>query len=48
MKNKMAKYIVNSLVLAAMAAVGITAYQLGTSPEKKDVLEMPVSVSDEE
>lgn len=35
MKNKMAKYIVNSLVLAAMAAVGITAYQLGTSPEKK-------------
>lgn len=48
MKNKMAKYIVNSLVLAAMAAVGITAYQLGTSPEKKDVLEMPVNVSKEE
>ena len=47
MKNRTAKYVVNGLVLAAMAAIGLTAYQLGTSPEKKDVLEVPVKVAEE-
>ena len=34
MKNKTKRIIVNGVVLAALAAVGVTAYQLGTSPVK--------------
>ena len=38
MNNKVTKAIVNGVALAAMAAVGITVYQLGTSSvnEKKE------------
>ncbi len=38
MKNKKTKIIVNGVVLAVMAAMGITVYQLGTSPSKEKVL----------
>lgn len=34
MKNKITKIILNGVVLAAMAALGITVYQIGTSPVK--------------
>ena len=39
MKNKIARYIVNGVALAALAAVGITAFQLGTSPSKEEIQE---------
>lgn len=38
MKNKKTKIIVNGVVLAVMAAMGITVYQIGTSPSKEEVL----------
>lgn len=36
MKSKTTKAIVNGVVLAAIAALGITVYQLGTSPIEED------------
>ncbi|MDO4273694.1 MAG: peptidoglycan DD-metalloendopeptidase family protein [Eubacteriales bacterium] len=36
MKNKTTKVIVNGVVLAALAALGVTVYQLGTAPVKED------------
>lgn len=36
MKNRTKKVIVNGVVLAALAAVGVTAYQLGTTPVKQN------------
>ena len=36
MKNKTKKVIVNGVVLAALAAVGVTVYQLGTAPVKQN------------
>lgn len=45
MKNKTTKAIVNGVVLAAMAGLGITAYQLGTtSLKKEEVKEAPVEL----
>lgn len=36
MKNKTTKIVVNGVILAAVAAIGVTAYQLGTSPAKEE------------
>lgn len=36
MKNRTKKVIVNGVVLAALAAIGVTAYQLGTTPVKEN------------
>ena len=36
MKNKTTKYVVNGVLLAALAAIGIAAFQLGTSPSKEE------------
>lgn len=36
MKNKTKRIIVNGIVLSALAAVGVTAFQLGTSPVKEE------------
>ena len=38
MKNKIARYVVNGALLAVMAAVGITVYQLGTSSSGEENL----------
>ncbi len=35
MKNKTAKIVVNGVVLAAIAAIGVAAFQLGTSPKEE-------------
>lgn len=35
MKNKITKYVVNGALLAVMAAIGLTAYQLGTTPSEE-------------
>ena len=35
MNNKVTRIIANSVGLAAVAALGITVYQLGTSPVKE-------------
>ena len=34
-KNKLARYIANTAVVAVMAAAGIGVYQLGTTPSEK-------------
>lgn len=36
MKNKTTKYVVNGVFLAALAAIGIAAFQLGTSPSREE------------
>lgn len=36
MKNKRTKYVLNGVLLAALAAVGIAAFQLGTSPSREE------------
>jgi septal ring factor EnvC (AmiA/AmiB activator) len=46
MKNKAAKMILNGVVLAAMAALGITVYQLGTSSVKENT-EIPEVLEEE-
>ena len=38
MNNKKAKIILNSAVLAVMAALGITVYQIGTSSSKEEIM----------
>lgn len=48
MKNKTTKMIVNGAVFAAMAALGIAAFQLGTTPEDSDKIgEAPVEMISE-
>lgn len=44
MKRKTTKTIINGVVLAAVAALGITVYQLGTSPvkENEEIQELPL------
>ena len=46
MKNKTTKMLVNGAVFAAMAALGIAAFQLGTSPkdETDKIAEAPVEM----
>lgn len=48
MKNKTTKAIVNGVVLAAMAALGITVYQLGTSSVKEKNEEIQEFSTEEE
>lgn len=36
MKNKTKRIIVNGIVLSALAAIGVTAFQLGTDPVKEE------------
>lgn len=38
MKNKTKRIIVNGIVLSALAAIGITAFQLGTDPVKEEAV----------
>ena len=38
MNNKKAKIILNGAVLAVMAALGITVYQIGTSSSKEEIM----------
>lgn len=45
MKNKITKIIVNGVVLAAMAALGITVYQLGTSTKKEEKVQEVVPLN---
>lgn len=47
MKNKTAKIVVNGVVLAAIAAIGVAAFQLGTSPREETVPEELVYESEE-
>lgn len=48
MKNKTTKMIVNGAVFAAMAALGIAAFQLGTTPKDSDKIgEAPVELVSE-
>ena len=48
MKNKIVKYVLNGVVLAAIAAIGVAAYQIGTSPtEEKFIVEMEDAETDE-
>ena len=44
MNNKVTRIIANSVGLAAVAALGITVYQLGTSPVKEKKQKMSVKV----
>lgn len=39
MKNKIIKYTLNGVILAAMAAIGITAYQIGTTPTEEKIIQ---------
>lgn len=50
MKNRTMKMIVNGAVLAAMAALGIAAFQLGTAPlsEPDELSEAPLQMVQEE
>lgn len=48
MKNKIIRYTLNGVILAAVAVIGITAYQIGTSPsEEKIIQEMENKESEE-
>ena len=47
MKNKTKRIIVNGVVLAALAAVGVTAYQLGTSPVKEEEIPEEIQIKSE-
>ena len=38
MKNKTKRIIVNGIVLSALAAIGVTAFQLGTAPVKEEAV----------
>lgn len=44
MKNKTTKVVVNGVILAAVAAIGVTAYQLGTSPSKEETVPEEIRV----
>ena len=44
MNNKVTRIIANSVGLAAVAALGITVYQLGTSPVKEKTPEEKTEV----
>lgn len=44
MKNKTTKVIVNGVILAAVAVIGVTAYQLGTSPAKEETIPEEIRV----
>lgn len=39
MKNKILRYTLNSVILAAMAAIGIAAYQIGTAPTEDNIIQ---------
>ena len=41
MNNRITRIIANTVGLAAVAAMGITVYQLGTSPAKENTSEEP-------
>lgn len=48
MKNKIIRYTLNGIIIAAVAAIGVAAYQIGTSPtEEKIILEMEDMESEE-
>lgn len=47
MKNKTKRIIANGIVLSALAAVGVTAFQLGTSPVKEEVIPEEVQMENE-
>ena len=47
MKNKTKRIIVNGVVLAALAAVGVTAYQLGTAPVKEEEIPDEIQIESE-
>ena len=48
MKNKIIRYTLNGVILAAVAAIGVAAYQIGTSPtEEKIIQEMEDTESEE-
>lgn len=47
MKNKTAKVVVNGVVLAAVAAIGVAAFQLGTSSKEETVPQELVYESEE-
>lgn len=47
MKNKTAKVVVNGVVLAAIAAIGVAAFQLGTS-SKEDAVPQEITLESEE
>lgn len=48
MNNRIMKIIGNTVGLAAVAALGITVYQLGTSPEKEETQEERTTVPEED
>lgn len=39
MKNKIVRYTLNGVILAAVAAVGIAAYQIGTTPTEEKIIQ---------
>lgn len=47
MKNKTAKVVVNGVVLAAVAAIGVAAYQFGTSSQEEKVPQEIILESEE-
>lgn len=47
MKNKTAKIVVNGVVLAAIAAIGVAAFQLGTSPREENAPQELIYESEE-
>lgn len=48
MKNRIIRYTLNGVILAAVAAIGLAAYQIGTSPtEEKIIQEMDTTESEE-
>lgn len=47
MKNKTKRIIVNGIVLSALAAVGVTAFQLGTDPVKEEYVPEEIQLESE-
>ena len=39
MKNKVIRYALNGVILAAVAAIGLAAYQIGTSPTEEKIIQ---------
>lgn len=39
MKNRILRYTLNSVILAAVAAIGIAAYQIGTTPTEDEMIQ---------
>jgi murein DD-endopeptidase MepM/ murein hydrolase activator NlpD len=45
-RNKITKYAVNGVLLAALAAIGVAAYQLGTTEVKKELIPEEVQMEE--